>query len=125
MDWDIIKSYKKAKPVYILNPQFIANLIFPINNNINKNILYSIPYQVHTADNGQREKINNINAIPSNMNINRNQLNNNLINNININSNDIIYYSQATNNKIIYNQNPNCINGQNILMELIKKIIII
>ena len=111
-----IKSYKKTshdpKPVYILNPQFIANQIFPINNNINQNILYSIPYQVHTADIGQRAKLNNINAIPSNMNVNSNQLNNNLINNNNINSNDIIYYSQATYNKIISNQNPNAINGQ-------------
>ena len=57
-----INSSKKVshnhnpKPVYILNPQFIANHInHNINHNINQNILYSIPYNVHTADIQRRE----------------------------------------------------------------------
>ena len=75
-----IKSDKKynhsTKPFYILNPHFIVNQM-PVNNNVNQNVAYIIPYQVNT--NGKPNisnvnNINNINSMQNNVNIPNNQI---------------------------------------------------
>ena len=115
-----INSYKKVtrdqKPIYILNPHFIEYQKIPPNNNLNQNILYSIPYQVHTANIHQMTNLNNINSIPNDINNINNKLNNNLLNN-NVNTNNSVYYSQSTNNRIVSNPNQNVFNGQIIYTE--------
>ena len=94
-----IKSFYKninhnySKPIYILNPQYIANKI-PINNG-NQNLIYQMSNQIQTNNNRptfnlNNNNINNMNIIPQQSNINN--LNNiasqktikNINNNINI-----------------------------------------